>query len=94
MKIYLSLLFFFFAGLLWADELRVLTTPEEGCFTISGATATDKCIILYDSNDGEVVQTVLECLFVKLSDRTRQVDGGETLATVEGIGFDVLESFV
>jgi len=72
MKIYLSLLFFFFAGLLWADELRVLTTPEEGCFTISGATATDKCIILYDSNDGEVVQTVLECLISDLKAVTKK----------------------
>ena len=62
MKIHLSVLFVLLAGALRAEEIRLLTTPEEGCFTILGATATDKCVILSDANEAEVVGTVIECL--------------------------------
>ena len=56
----------------WAAPLQVVTSPVNGCFTISGQTASDKCIILYDANDAEVVQTVLECLISDLKAVTKK----------------------
>ena len=56
----------------WAEPLKVVTEPVEGCFTILGTKATDKCIILYDDNDAEVVQTVLECLLSDMNAVTRR----------------------
>ena len=42
-----------------ADGLQVVTSPADGCFTIAGS-GTDKCILLYDEGDAEVVQTVID----------------------------------
>jgi len=56
----------------WAEPLQVVTSPVDGCFTISGTAASDKCIILYDPNDAEVVQTVLECLISDLKAVTKK----------------------
>ena len=93
MKIYLSLLFFFFAGLLWADELRVLTTPEEGCFTICSSVSADKCVIVSDANEAEVVSTVVTCLKSDLKAVTRKtfysyntVQEGKNMILVGTIG--------
>ena len=72
MKIYLSLLLLLLAGFVRADELRILTTPQEGCFTITGAVSTDKCVILSDANDAEVVSTVIECLKSDIKAVTRK----------------------
>ena len=55
-----------------ADELQVVTTPVDGCFAISGSTVTDKAIILYDANDAEVVQTVIDCLASDLKAVTKK----------------------
>ena len=55
-----------------AEHLKVVTSPVDGCFTILGETATDKCIILYDPNDAEVVQTVIECLLSDLNAVTKR----------------------
>ena len=49
-----------------ADELQVVTSPVDGCFAIAGSTAADKAIVLYDSNDAEVVTTVADCLLADL----------------------------
>ena len=49
-----------------ADELEVVTTPVDGCFSIAGATTADKAIVLYDANDAEVVTTVADCLLSDL----------------------------
>ena len=72
MKIYLSLLLLLLAGFVRADELRILTTPQEGCFTITGSVSTDKCVILSDANDAEVVSTVIECLKSDIKAVTRK----------------------
>ena len=61
-KFLFSLLLVLFALAAKADGLQVVTAPVDGCFTIVGTKATDKCIILYDINDAEVVHTVLDCL--------------------------------
>lgn len=54
------------------DGLQVLTTPVDGCFTIAGATYSDKCILLYDAADGEVVLTALDCLLDDLKAVTKK----------------------
>ena len=56
----------------WADGLQVVTTPVDGCFTITGSTTTDKAIILYDDQDAEVVKTVIECLISDLKAVTKK----------------------
>ena len=56
----------------WAKPLEVVTSPTDGCFAISGITTTDKCIILYDDKEAEVVHTVLECLISDLKAVTRK----------------------
>ena len=56
----------------WADNMQVVTSPVDGCFTIAGSTTTDKAIILYDDQDAEVVQTVIECLLSDLKAVTKK----------------------
>ena len=51
-----------FAILTRAVPIRIVTTPEDGCFTITGSETLDKCVILYDPDDDEVVSTALACL--------------------------------
>lgn len=55
-----------------ADELQVVTSPVDGCFTIAGSLATDKAIILYDAADAKVVQTVADCLISDLKAVTKK----------------------
>ena len=57
---------------LWADDVQVVTEPVDGCFAIAGSTVTDKAIILYDDQDAEVVQTVVDCLISDLKAVTRK----------------------
>ena len=57
---------------LWADDVQVVTEPVDGCFAIAGSTVTDKAIILYDNQDAEVVQTVVDCLISDLKAVTRK----------------------
>ena len=45
-----------------AGPVRIVTSPEEGCFTILGNGTMDKCVILVDADDAEVVSTALDCL--------------------------------
>ena len=54
-----------------ADGLQVVTSPADDCFTIAGS-GTDKCILLYDEGDAEVVQTVIDCLLSDLKAVTRK----------------------
>lgn len=68
----LTILFLFAALVGRADSLQIVTSPVDGCFTISGTAASDKCIILYDANDAEVVQTVLECFMSDLKAVTKK----------------------
>ena len=55
-----------------ADELQVVTSPVDGCFTIAGSVFSDKCIVLYDANDAEVVTTVTDCLLSDLKAVTKK----------------------
>ena len=55
-----------------ADDMQVVTSPVDGCFTIAGSTVTDKCILLYDDQDAEVVKTVLDCLISDLKAVTKK----------------------
>ncbi len=55
-----------------ADGLQVVTSPVDGCFPIAGSTVTDKAIILYDNQDAEVVQTVVDCLISDLKAVTKK----------------------
>ena len=71
-KSLLTLLLVLFAMIAKADELQVVTSPVDGCFAIAGSTVTDKAILLYDSKDAEVVQTVLDCLMSDLKAVTRK----------------------
>ena len=71
-KSLLSLLLVLFALAAKADELQVVTSPVDGCFTIAGSTATDKAILLYDDQDAEVVTTVIECLLSDLKAVTKK----------------------
>lgn len=48
--------------LAWADDVRIVTTPEDGCFPIVGSTSADYCALLQDEGDAEVVTTALNCL--------------------------------
>ena len=68
----LSLLLMLFALAAKADGLQVVTSPVDGCFTILGSAVADKCIILYDPNDAEVVQTVTDCLLSDLKAVTKR----------------------
>ncbi|MBO7067660.1 MAG: glycosyl hydrolase 115 family protein [Bacteroidaceae bacterium] len=61
-KTLLALPFMLFAMIAKADGLQIVTSPVDGCFSICGSTTTDKCVILSDANDAEVVSTVVECL--------------------------------
>lgn len=56
----------------WASPIRIVTSPVEGGFTICGSSATDKCIILYDETDAEVVQTVLPLFIADLKAVTKK----------------------
>ena len=71
-KSLLSLLLVLFALATKADELQVVPTPVDGCFAIAGSTATDKAILLYDDQDAEVVQTVIDCLLSDLKAVTKK----------------------
>ena len=55
-----------------ADDLQVVTSPVDGCFTISGSATADKAIILYDDQDAEVVLTVIDCLMSDLRAVTKK----------------------
>ena len=55
-----------------ADGLQVVNSPVDGCFTIAGSVSTDKAIVLYDANDGEVVTTVVDCLLSDLKAVTKK----------------------
>ena len=71
-KSLLTLLATFFALTTMAEDLKVVTTPIDGGFTIVGQETTDKAILLYDSQDAEVVQTVIGCLLSDLKAVTRK----------------------
>ena len=60
--LFLAFLLHIFSLTAMADDLQVVTTPVDGCFPIAGTTVADKAIILYDDQDAEVVQTVIDCL--------------------------------
>ena len=82
MKIYLSVLLAFLASSLRADGLHLLTTPEEGCFTILGSVSTDKCVILSDANEAEVVPTVIECLKSDIKAVSRKAGWSASVAVI------------
>ena len=71
-KFFLPLLLLLLALTVKADELQVVTSPVDGCFAIAGSTVSDKAIILYDDQDAEVVQTVIECLISDLKAVTKK----------------------
>lgn len=54
-KSLLSMLLMLFALTTMAEDLKVVTTPVDGGFTIAGQETADKAILLYDANDAEVV---------------------------------------
>ncbi len=45
-----------------SSPVRIVTSPEDGCFTILGSTTMDKCVILTDPDDADVVATAIGCL--------------------------------
>ena len=55
-----------------ADGIQAVTSPVEGCFTITGQTTAEKCIILYDDQDAEVVRTVIDCMMSDLKAVTKK----------------------
>ena len=67
-----TLLLLLFALGTKADDLKVVTSPVDGCFAIAGATVSDKAIILYDDKDAEVVLTVIDCLMSDLKAVTKK----------------------
>ncbi len=71
-KTLLTLLLVLFAMTAKADQLQVVSSPVDGCFTIAGSVSTDKAIVLYDANDGEVVTTVVDCLLSDLKAVTKK----------------------
>ena len=71
-KTLLTLLLVLFAMTAKADQLQVVSSPVDGCFTIAGSVSTDKAIVLYDANDGEVVTTVVACLLSDLKAVTKK----------------------
>ena len=71
-KSLLTLLATFFALTTMAEDLKVVTTPVDGGFTIAGQETADKAILLYDSQDAEVVQTVVDCLLSDLKAVTKK----------------------
>ena len=71
-KSLLSMLLMLFALAAKSDELQVVTSPVDGCFTIAGSVFSDKCIVLYDANDAEVVTTVTDCLLSDLKAVTKK----------------------
>lgn len=56
----------------WAGPVRIVTAPEDGCFTIVGSSTMDKCVILYDPDDAEVVSTALACLVSDIKQVSRK----------------------
>ena len=71
-KSLLSMLLMLFALTTMAEDLKVVTTPVDGGFTIAGQETADKAILLYDANDAEVVTTVADCLLSDLKAVTRK----------------------
>ncbi|MBR5051946.1 MAG: glycosyl hydrolase 115 family protein [Bacteroidaceae bacterium] len=71
-KSLLTLLLMLFAMGAKADDLQIVTSPVDGCFTIAGSMATDKAILLYDDQDAEVVTTVIDCLLSDLKAVTKK----------------------
>ena len=71
-KSLLSMLLMLFAITTMAEDLKVVTTPVDGGFTIAGQETADKAILLYDSQDAEVVQTVVDCLLSDLKAVTKK----------------------
>ena len=67
-----TLLLLLFALTAKADDLKVVTSPVDGCFAIAGSTVSDKAIILYDDKDAEVVLTVIDCLMSDLKAVTKK----------------------
>ena len=55
-----------------AEVLRMVTSPVDGCFAVSGATVSDKAVFLYDEQDGEVVLTALDCVMADLKAVTKK----------------------
>lgn len=45
-----------------ANDIKVVTTPEDGCFSIIGNESGGNAFILYDENDAQVVDTAIKCL--------------------------------
>ena len=70
--LFLAFLLHIFSLTAIADDLQVVTTPVDGCFPIAGTTVADKAIILYDDQDAEVVQTVIDCLMSDLKAVTKK----------------------
>jgi len=70
--LFLAFLLHIFSLTAMADDLQVVTTPVDGCFPIAGTTVADKAIILYDDQDAEVVQTVIDCLMSDLKAVTKK----------------------
>ena len=70
--LFLAFLLHIFSLTVMADDLQVVTTPVDGCFPIAGTTVADKAIILYDDQDAEVVQTVIDCLMSDLKAVTKK----------------------
>lgn len=56
----------------WAAPIKVVTSPVDGCFTIAGSSVSDKAIVLYDANDAEVVQTVVDLFLSDLKAVTKK----------------------
>lgn len=56
----------------WAAPIKVVTTPVDGGFTIAGSSVTDKCIILCDEKEAEVVQTVIPLFLADLKAVTKK----------------------
>ena len=76
-----------------ADDMQVVTSPQDGCFTICSSVSADKCVIVSDANEAEVVSTVVTCLKSDLKAVTRKtfysyntVQEGKNMILVGTIG--------
>ena len=68
----LTLLLMLLALMAKADDMQVVTSPQDGCFTICSSVSADKCVIVSDANEAEVVSTVVTCLKSDLKAVTRK----------------------
>lgn len=69
LTIHLSLFHFCY---LHAEPIRIVTSPEEGCFPICGSSTLDKAVILYDGDEAEVVETAITCLISDIKSVSRK----------------------